>query len=281
MATGPQAVERLSEVMGLNPATTNRHAKMLKAHRPALWARSAQGAGTGAKAGRITASHATNLLLSLSADPITSSVAVVTELRDLVPATVRGQAPRDLLPGDTLGAAIDNLIDRLGTSEGRASFYSIAQQPSLTLRRDGRRRTAEVRGFTYRMTGGEAVTEERVWLFEPRQHKDAGSAALAPPIITITFRTLVLETMADMWADTQAVTASNHSSGLSGTKKGAPARAPSNNQTDHTRTLADPGSDRPESRQERVPLQGSCVLGSGSPPQPRRTEHDPPELAVA
>jgi hypothetical protein len=263
----------------------------MQAERPFLWPVSARGAYLGPKASHVTASHLSNMVCAIAADPISATVDTIRELRDLVPADVPRQASRDLLPGATFGEALDRLLDRLSTSEGRADFYTVAKEPMVVVRRHGERRTAEIRGF--KSVGGRLV--EVFWLFEPGQRDMTATPALAPVRYDITFTRHLLEACAGLVADSRAARAKasiKSSSGNPETKEGAPARAPSTHEPDpatpspqRRRRIAQNSTDIEEGMRERDARQGASLggdgAGSGSPHHPRSSAHNPPLAAVA
>src|SRR5947209_7458471 len=117
-------------------------------HQPPLWARSKRGAGKGPLAGHVDATHCASLLLALVADPLAAAAETVLELRDLVPVDMPEPALGELLRGDTLGAALDGLIETLSEPDARSQFYAAARSPwvAVTFRAQAGRRTVEI-GF--------------------------------------------------------------------------------------------------------------------------------------
>jgi hypothetical protein len=158
MATGAVAAHAIAEALDLLPSTVQRAARILREADRAFWPES--GKGGGRRAAHVHASHLINLVLAIStADPITQAPTLVPFWRSFVPRvppsplasdfeldepsnplpdcircwfrSINASLPEDpsapvpILPGATLGEALDNLLRWIGSPAGRAvrSFF--------------------------------------------------------------------------------------------------------------------------------------------------------------
>ena len=133
MATGAQGIERIAKGMNIPLLTVDRVSRLLKQHKPALWALAGQGGGK--KARHLEPEHLVNIVLALAwADPLTNSPATVLRLREMArkpgatlfqhhdTALASGyaisRAPNEVerdVEGATLGEMLDSYVLRIAT----------------------------------------------------------------------------------------------------------------------------------------------------------------------
>lgn len=200
MATGSEAVDRITEVTGIPAATVARLAKILKQAKPPLWQRSGQGGGKSAR--HVEPFHLTNIALGLAADPITRAPELVSRMRGMVPSA--SSAP--FLPGKTLGDVLDGLVNTLSIPSEKGAFYSKIYIPILRIfsytQAPAHEVTIEALSLQDRQPGHQPfcryVAPDRKAVF-PNSEVPAGA-----PHITYAIGPGLLEALADLWADSRA-----------------------------------------------------------------------------
>jgi len=115
MATGFEAIDTIARKTGISLATGFRAARILKEEDGQdLWPKAGRGGGS-LKGRDVEPRHLTNLLIALAvAQPFTSGPKIVRVYRDLVRV---GPEQDQILPGSTLGEALDKLITDLAEDD--------------------------------------------------------------------------------------------------------------------------------------------------------------------
>lgn len=153
MATAAQAIQRVSEVTGMQLATVARAARALREADITLWPQGEKGRGRGAQ---VVPNHLVNLIVALAvANPLTEAATQIPSFLQMVPidlspkkggrTTEAVAAWREgkglsatigrFLPGETVQEALVNLVSLLGQPEG-ATLREACEGMHVTFQRD-------------------------------------------------------------------------------------------------------------------------------------------------
>jgi hypothetical protein len=200
MATGSEAIEAIAQATGIALVTVGSAAKILKQHEPPLYARSKRGGGRGAA--HVTPTDLTNLMLALCITPLTDAPKAVTSMRALLPS--KGGFSTPFLPGDTLGAALDNLIDACSTDRGLSSIIEEVLDPDIEVTRFGKDNPYVTMGATNRDNQKRMMTrlcEYQTANMSIRAAADAKPTSALTTSVRIPFA--LIRILSELWADTR------------------------------------------------------------------------------
>lgn len=220
MATGPQAIERLAQAAAIRGTKVWRTARALREARLDLWPHAAPGGGKGAV--HVEPHHLAAATIALALGEILGAPQVVPTYRDLKPArsrrtrtradahgvvtqTIEPEGPSaPVFPGETFGAALSGLIDRLARDPEELARW---RSHGLSLALGTGDIWAAIRATISADPEGGGSVEQADYYAPPQP----GLPGVVPPReaapvfkgnVEIPFP--IIETCAELWADTLA-----------------------------------------------------------------------------
>jgi hypothetical protein len=193
MATASKAIARIAEVAGVLPSAASRAARYLRETDTNLWPEGSAGRGQEA---HVEPRHLVNLVLALAAaDPITTAPETVATLRNSPAQLWEVKGMEKIVPGNTLGEALDGIIESGGPSA--MSLHGL----TLTITRWSGRLSVEMQD--HEQTGpdiGDTKLRGRTVyqnFSQPQREPEAGAISYRMNIPAA-----LLDTLAELYADT-------------------------------------------------------------------------------